>query len=75
MKTLFKEIKDKAKTSPENERAELAHELIISLDTTDTAIEKVWNVEIKKRVEQIKNGTAKGRPAGDVLADIRAKYS
>lgn len=59
-----------------NDRAELAHELILSLDqTASTDVEKSWDEEIKKRVDEIKSGKAVGRPAENILAEIRAKYS
>ena len=55
---------------------ELAHELIVSLDNViDKEHEKAWDVEIERRVKEIKSGKAKGRPAEEMLAEIRAKYS
>jgi putative addiction module component (TIGR02574 family) len=57
----------------ECERAELAHRLLLSLDgVAEDGVEEAWEEEIAKRVERINNGTAKGRPAEDVLRDIRA---
>ncbi len=72
----FNFIKEQAIALPVEERADLAHELLISLDEQmDTDIEKAWDEEIRERVEEIKTGKAKGRIAEDVIADIRAKYS
>jgi putative addiction module component (TIGR02574 family) len=62
----------------QQERAALAHRLLESLEespSNDPEIADAWNKEIARRVEQIKSGTAKGRPAQDVLAEIRARYS
>ena len=36
-------------------------------------VEEEWGKEIAKRVDRIKNGTAKGRPAEDVLGDLTAR--
>ncbi len=73
---VLQRIKNQAIALPLEERAELAHELILSLDkTAGTDVESAWDSEIKKRVEEIKSGKAKGRPAENILAEIRAKYS
>ncbi len=71
----FNFIKEQAIALPVEERADLAHELLVSLDVKiDTDVEAAWEKEIRKRVEEVKSGKAKGRMAEDVLADIRAKY-
>ncbi|MFC2088481.1 addiction module protein [Calditrichota bacterium] len=71
----FKQLKKRAIALSLEERSELAHDLINSLDdSSDSSHENEWDNEIKRRVEEIKSGKAKGRPALDVLADIRAKY-
>ena len=58
----------------EADRAELAHRLLLSLEEVEEeGVEQAWEEEIAKRVERIKNGTAKGRPAEDVLRDLRAR--
>jgi putative addiction module component (TIGR02574 family) len=59
-----------------SERAILAHELILSLDDpTEYDLSPAEEVEIQRRLEMVREGTASGRPANDVFADIRAKYS
>jgi putative addiction module component (TIGR02574 family) len=77
MSSLLQELADKAYNLSPDERAELAHNLIISLDeiTEDNQIEMAWDAEIEMRVKEIKNGKAKGRAAEEILAEIRAKYS
>ncbi|MCK5033822.1 MAG: addiction module protein [Calditrichia bacterium] len=76
MSQSFKEIKRRARALSIKERADLAHELISSLDeVTDYSDDSEWENEIKKRVEEIKSGKANGRPAIDILAEIRTKYS
>ncbi len=60
---------------PPNIRAKLAHELIISLDENiESNVSHAWKDEINRRISEIKNGVAKGRPAEQVLAEIRVKY-
>lgn len=72
----IKDIAHKALCLPPEERAELAHTLIESLDKSiDDDVNIAWEQEIEKRVNEIKRGVAKGRPAEDVLAEIRSKYS
>jgi putative addiction module component (TIGR02574 family) len=60
---------------PIDDRAKLAHELIMSLDERiDSDVNNAWEAEISRRAQQIKDGTAKGRPAEEVLSEIRARY-
>lgn len=76
MSSLLQEVVSKAHNLPPNERAELAHDLIVSLDETiDAGYEAAWDAEIERRVIEIKSGKAKGRPAEEILAEIRARYS
>lgn len=76
MSLMLQEVTNKALDLPPEERAELAHELIVSLDDViDNQAEAAWDAEIERRVQEIKTGRAKGRPAEDILAEIRAKYS
>ena len=64
-----------ALTLSKRERAELAHKILVSLEeVADENVDEAWDVEIQKRVERIKEGTAKGRPAEEVFRDIRARY-
>ena len=77
MSSLLRELTNKAHALSTEERAALAHDLIASLDEVmgDNELEAAWNAEIEKRVKEIKSGKAKGRPAEEVLSEIRAKYS
>jgi putative addiction module component (TIGR02574 family) len=63
-----------ALTLSDQERAELAYKLLISLDgVPDGGAEKAWDQEIAKRVQKIRDGTAKGRPADQVFRDIKSR--
>ena len=77
MSSLLQEVAKKAYNLSPDERAELAHDLIISLDdiTEENQLEMAWDAEIERRVKEIKSGKAKGRPAEEILSEIRAKYS
>jgi putative addiction module component (TIGR02574 family) len=58
-----------------SERASLAHDLILSLEEPaafDLGAEQ--ETEIARRVQMVREGTAKGRPAADVFRDIKAKF-
>jgi putative addiction module component (TIGR02574 family) len=58
------------------ERAELAHFLIGSLDSQeDEGAEAAWDRELEKRAADIENGKVVGKPAEQVFAEIRKKYS
>ncbi len=58
------------------DRAELAHFLIESLDVgQDPDAEPAWDAELSRRLTDIENGREPGEPAGSVFAELRAKYS
>ena len=59
-----------------SERASLAHDLILSLDDpVDYELGPAQESEIQRRLAMVREGTATGRPAADVFADIKAQYS
>lgn len=54
------------------ERAQLAHELIVSLEeSTDSDVEAAWFGEILRRDAEVERGEAKLIPAEDALRQIR----
>jgi putative addiction module component (TIGR02574 family) len=74
MSTTVQAVRAEAMSLSLSERANLAHELILSLDEPaafDLGAER--ETEIARRVQMVREGTAKGRPAADVFSDIRAK--
>ena len=59
-----------------SERASLAHELILSLDDPmDAQLTASQEAEIQRRVAVVREGTAEGRPANEVFAELRKKYA
>ena len=58
------------------ERADLAHFLIHSLDEgIDDDVEAAWDTELTKRLEDIHRGTTIGEPSVQVFSELREKYS
>ena len=75
MSAMFYNFLTKALELPKDERAALAHELISSLDEEkESDVQNAWDMEIERRVSEIKAGKAPGRPAEQILAEIRAKF-
>jgi putative addiction module component (TIGR02574 family) len=58
--TTLNKIRAEALSLPDDERAELAHDLIASLDApADADTIDAWDAEISRRVAEIDAGTAK----------------
>ncbi|MFL5330142.1 MAG: addiction module protein [Gemmataceae bacterium] len=74
MSATVDQLKSQAVTLTSAERAELAHFLLKSMEPRDEGVEAAWKIEITRRVADIRNGTAKGRPADEVLAELRERY-
>ena len=56
----FEHLRSQIMILSESERAELAHDLIVSLDASDdVSFSSEWELEIKKRITQIDAGAAK----------------
>ena len=74
MPAQLKELTPKVLKLSPADRARLAHVLIASLDNSvDDDAEEAWDKEIKRRMKEIRSGKAKGRPAVEVLSEIRSK--
>lgn len=72
MATEFEKLRDDLLTLPLESRASLAHSLIESLDdTVDADAESLWLEEIRQRDAEIRSGTAKLKPADQVLREAR----
>jgi len=76
MSKIAEELKEKLAALSSEDRAELAFFLIHSLDGADDPDwESAWRAELKKRSQEIENGTEQGEPADKVFAELREKYS
>lgn len=68
-------VRNEVQQPSEQDRAELAHLPLESLeDTEDLNVEAAWNEELATRLKRINDGEAHLRPAHQVLAEIRNKY-
>ncbi|MDG2989761.1 addiction module protein [Candidatus Synechococcus calcipolaris G9] len=57
------------------DRAELAYFLIHSLDEeVDYDVESTWDVELMRRMQEINEDAASGKPSNQVFTDLREKY-
>ena len=66
-------IEEAALHLPEQQRAQLAHKLLLSLDTqSETEIAEEWRSEVQRRAADIDNGLANPIPAEVVRAAAQA---
>ena len=70
MNALIEELSVRARALPPEDRARLAEELLASLqDDPESEADAAWDLEILRRVEQVKSGTAKLIAAEDVYVN------
>ena len=76
MSMAIEHLKTEMTSLTAEERAELAHFLIQTLDVEpEKGIEVAWDAELARRSEEILSGKAVGKPAEQVFAELRARYS
>ena len=76
MSVAAEQLKGQLANLSQRDRAALAHFLIQSLEgATDTDAEELWDQELARRADEIRNGTAKGEPAEKVFSELREKFS
>ena len=72
MSSIVDEITEKARSLPAEGRARLAEELLSTLqDDFDPEVEAAWDVEIRRRLNEVDGGEAKLIPAAEVFAEVR----
>jgi putative addiction module component (TIGR02574 family) len=70
--TALKLLKETALGLPEQERAELARDLLLSLDgPADADVAEAWAAEIERRLEQVDSGAVELVEAEDVIQRIQ----
>ncbi len=71
----FHEFIANAKQLPREERARLAHEMLLSLDEgpADEGVEEAWAAEISRRAQAVEDGTAVLENWAEVRNRIRAR--
>jgi len=76
MTMLAEKIKRKALALSVSERANIAHELILSLDDpSNFELDEEQEYQIQRRVKMVKEGKAVGQPADQVFAEIESKLT
>lgn len=72
----LEKIRAEALNLSESERAELAHNLVTSLDgPADSDVEKAWDAEILRRLAEIDSGTANLIDREEFRHRMRARMS
>lgn len=72
MSTLLDELSKKAQTLSVEERAQLAQELLESVERdVDPGVQAAWETEIADRIAKYERGEAKLIPADEVFAAAR----
>jgi putative addiction module component (TIGR02574 family) len=59
----------------QQERAELAYAVLLSLEPEETGVEEAWDEELARRVARIRSGQAVGKPAEQAFEDWRRSRS
>lgn len=65
-------VLEEALKLPANERAEVAEQLLASLDEApDTDVEQAWQEEVQRRLKQVERGEVKTIPWEEVQRRLR----
>ena len=76
MEETVEQLKGQLGQLPRQERAELAHFLLCSLEQeAEAEADTEWEVELARRVADIQSGKVVGTPAAQVFAELRAQFS
>jgi len=71
----LEQLKNEALELSIRERAELAHILIASIEERgEMDVASAWDMELKKRIREIREDKVKGVPAEAVFAKLEKKY-
>lgn len=79
MNPRVKELLEQAKELSDEDRAELGHELLVSVETeleeSIEEVEKAWSAEVQRRLADLESGRAKSIPADEAIARVRARLA
>ena len=70
MGATLEELKSTVSCLPVPERAELAHYLLLTLETPDEGAADDWLAVAERRVNEIQSGHVLGIPAGQVIESL-----
>ena len=71
MGSLVDELSKRARALPPEDRARLAEELLASLDPHEAGVDAAWDVELRRRIDEIDRGEARLVSAEDAFAAVR----
>lgn len=71
MTSLVDELSQRAQALSPEDRVRLAEKLLATVYAVDDEVESAWDEEIKRRIGEIDNGTARLIPAEEVFAEAR----
>lgn len=71
MGDIVTELTERAKALAPQDRARLAEELLATLDSSDDGVEAAWDTEIRKRIDEVENGTVQPISAEQAFARVR----
>jgi putative addiction module component (TIGR02574 family) len=75
MTEIAEKLKGEALQLDEEDRAELAYQLLRSLDEQeDDDTCAAWESELERRLQEMEEGSVRGIAAEDALAEMRKKY-
>ena len=69
--TLVEELSRRARDLSPEERVQLAEQILATVHELDEEVDAAWGAEIKRRIAEVENGTAKLIPAEEVFARLR----
>ena len=70
----MKQLRSELEQLSAKDRADLAYFLLGSLEPEDEGVAAAWDVEVARRVDEIRSGRASGTPAEEVFAQLRQEY-
>jgi putative addiction module component (TIGR02574 family) len=71
MPDLVAELSSRAQALSPEDRARLAEELLASLDPHDADVDAAWDVELRRRIQEVEAGTVTLIPAEQAFAQVR----
>ena len=75
MTEIAERLKGEAMQLAEEDRAELAYQLLRSLDEhEDDGIRSEWETELERRWQEMEDGSVRGIAAENRVAEMRKKY-
>ena len=73
MQQSLEEIESTVLALPREDRARLAERLMDSLDD-EASVEAAWRATVRRRVEELRNGTARVVDGDEVFESLKALY-